>query len=183
MTAHDLRQSSGRALLLAGPRGSGTTSVAVAIGQLLDEARVPHAVIDLDGLCRPDPDLTPDQLTAMMLNTLATMTSRARLASLDGTATLVLARAVRSLDEVALLRAAVGGALVALRLSVPPAITAARLRLHDTSDDTDSAVVTLAQGRLHLPAVSNHGRSPVDTAHEVLHRVGWIRRTTTPMST
>ena len=125
MSARDIRQP-GRAVLLAGPLGSGKTSVAIAIGQLLDEARAPHALIDLDWLCWAGPDLTADQLSSMMVDNLAALASRA---ALDGITTLVLARAVRSLDEVALVRTAVGRPLVALRLSVPPEVAAARLRL------------------------------------------------------
>ena len=165
-------------MLLAGPLGSGKTSVAIAIGQLLDEARAPHALIDLDWLCWAGPELTADQLTSMMVDNLAAVASRA---TLDGITTLVLARAVRSLDEVALLRAAVGGPLVALRLSVPPEVVAARLRLRQDPDDPDSEAVAETQARLHLPAVSNHGRPPIDTAREVLHRVGWLREPTDMM--
>ena len=168
-------------MLLAGPLGSGKTSVAIAIGQLLDEARAPHALIDLDWLCWAGPDLTADQLSSMMVDNLAALASRA---ALDGITTLVLARAVRSLDEVALVRTAVGRPLVALRLSVPPEVAAARLRLRrnpDDPDDPDSEAVAETQARLHLPAVSNHGRPPIDTAREVLHRVGWLREPTDMM--
>jgi adenylylsulfate kinase-like enzyme len=41
-----------RALLLTGTVGAGKTSVADALGDLLTEAAVPNAVLDLDWLCR-----------------------------------------------------------------------------------------------------------------------------------
>ena len=54
-----------RAVLLTGPLGSGKTSVALEVGELLGSAGVPHAVIDLDWLCWAGPGLTGAALDAV----------------------------------------------------------------------------------------------------------------------
>ncbi|MEV0844746.1 hypothetical protein AB0J21_02455 [Streptomyces sp. NPDC049954] len=59
-----------RSLLISGTVGAGKTSVAEAVGALLAEARVPHAVLDLDALCRlwPAPPGDPFRTGLLALN-------------------------------------------------------------------------------------------------------------------
>jgi Ni2+-binding GTPase involved in maturation of urease and hydrogenase len=51
------------AVLITGTVGAGKTSVAAAAGSILAEARIPHAVIDLDALTQSWPAPPDDPLT------------------------------------------------------------------------------------------------------------------------
>ncbi|MEV6712169.1 AAA family ATPase [Lentzea sp. NPDC051208] len=59
-----------KALLITGPVGVGKTTVAEAVGSRLVEAKVPHAVIDLDWLsaCWPAPADDPFHLELQLRN-------------------------------------------------------------------------------------------------------------------
>ncbi|MCR3748379.1 AAA family ATPase [Lentzea californiensis] len=59
-----------KALLITGPVGVGKTTVAEAVGARLVEAKVPHAVIDLDQLsaCWPAPAEDPFHLELQLRN-------------------------------------------------------------------------------------------------------------------
>jgi adenylylsulfate kinase-like enzyme len=59
-----------RALLITGTVGSGKTSVADALGDLLSGAGIPNAVIDIDGLRRawPSPPDDPFQVELALRN-------------------------------------------------------------------------------------------------------------------
>lgn len=166
-----------RAVLLTGPLGSGKTAVAVETGELLGAAGVPHAVVDLDWLCWAGPALTGAALDAVLCDNLAAVRARYEAAGLT---TFVLARSVTSLAQVAAIRAAAGGALVALRLSVPDderrARLAARVGTAAAADLDQDAVLSAADVRLPLPALRNHGRSARQTAAEVIVRLGWLGR-------
>ncbi|MGW1345730.1 hypothetical protein ACWCOV_32090 [Kribbella sp. NPDC002412] len=58
------------ALLITGTVGAGKTSVAAAVGSILAEARIPHAVIDLDALSQswPPPPGDPFNLAMELRN-------------------------------------------------------------------------------------------------------------------
>lgn len=163
-----------RAVLLTGPLGSGKTAVAVQIGELLDSAGVPHAVVDLDWLCWAGPGLTGAALDAVLVDNLAAVRARYVAA---GITTFVLARTVTSLAQVEAIRAAAGGALVALRLSVPDDERRARLAARGSAagaaDLAEDAALAAADVRLPLPALRNHARTPQETAAEVIDRLGW----------
>lgn len=161
-----------RAVLLTGPLGSGKTAVAVSVGALLDDAAVPNAVVDLDWLCWVGPDLSGEALASVMCDNLAALTARFQR---EGIGTFVLARSVGGIAEVEAIRRAAGGFLVALRLSVPRDVAAARLAVRGDADDLHVAgSLADAQERLPLPAVRNHGRTAAETAREVLDRLGWL---------
>lgn len=59
-----------KALLITGPAGAGKTTVAEAVGARLAEAKVPHAVIDLDWLsaCWPAPADDPFHFELQLRN-------------------------------------------------------------------------------------------------------------------
>jgi hypothetical protein len=161
-----------RACLLAGPLGSGKTAVAVAMGDALEEAGVPYALVDLDWLCWTGPGRTEDDLLALLAGNLRDVARRYQQA---GATTLVLTRAVTSEEQVVAIRAAVGGALVAFRLSVPDDVAAARLTARDDAADlAESDRIRAATAALHLPAVRNHGRSAAETAADLLTRLRWL---------
>lgn len=161
-----------RAILIAGPLGSGKTTVATVVGDILDELGESNAVIDLDWLCWAGPHLSGEQLTDIMCDNLASLRTRYFAA---GVASLVLCRAVSSVDEVAAIRHAAGGALVAVRLSVPQSEQTRRLQERGNEHDIlEAAQSRDRQARLHLPAVRNHGRTARETAEELLRRVSWL---------
>ncbi|MFF5141882.1 hypothetical protein ACFY6U_19485 [Streptomyces sp. NPDC013157] len=56
-----------RALLITGTVGVGKTSVAEAMGELLAEAEIPNAVMDLDRLCQSWPTPPADRFNVGML--------------------------------------------------------------------------------------------------------------------
>jgi adenylylsulfate kinase len=56
-----------RALLVTGTVGVGKTSVAEAMGDLLTEAEIPNAVVDLDWLCQSWPTPPDDRFNVGML--------------------------------------------------------------------------------------------------------------------
>ncbi len=161
-----------RSCLLAGPLGSGKTSVAVAMGEALDVAGVPYAVVDLDWLCWAGPGLGGATLDGLLAANLLDLARRYESA---GITSLVLTRAVTTRAQVAVVRAAVGGALVAFRLSVPEEVAAERLAARgDRADLAEAAQIRAATAALHLPAVRNHGRAAQETAAEVLARLRWL---------
>ena len=54
-------------LLITGTVGVGKTTVAEAVGELLTEAEIPHAVMDLDWLCQSWPTPSADRFNVGML--------------------------------------------------------------------------------------------------------------------
>jgi ribose 1,5-bisphosphokinase PhnN len=157
-----------RAILLTGGVGSGKTTVLLALGELLEERSEPYALLDLDWLAwlRPAPG-TLSVEDALVANLAATWETYRR----AGVERLVLARFVGSADELAAIRGALPGVeLVAVRLTVPPAIQEARLRARDTGRELEQHLAFLAAGEpAHFEdaTVANVGPPP-DVAAEVL---------------
>src|SRR5690349_1238831 len=121
------------ALLLIGTVGSGKTTTAAAIGDVLSGARVPHAVIDLDELRRswPAPPGDPFQQTLELANLRAV----ARVYARHGADRLVLAGVVEQRDDRALYEDAVGMPLSICRLRLAlPAVHDRLDRRHQAHD-------------------------------------------------
>jgi len=164
-----------RAVLITGPLASGKTTVSICAGDVLDSANVANAVIDLDWLCWAGPSLSRGHLSDLMCANLAAVRQRY---SQAGIHTLVLCRAVMSHSEINDIRTAVGGHLVAFRLSVPVDVLTERLHARgNRADLVEAAAIDAAQASQqvrHIPAVKNHGRDAEHTAIEVLTRIGWL---------
>jgi adenylylsulfate kinase len=114
-----------RAALITGVYGTGKTSVAVEVSDLLGDRGEPHAVLDLDWLMWFSAPGHPDEDHAMMLRNLAPVVANYRAA---GVRTFLLARATRDRAELDSLRSALSMPLRVVRSTVPIDRAAAQRR-------------------------------------------------------
>jgi adenylylsulfate kinase len=168
------------ALLINGTVGAGKTSVAEMAGDLLTEAGVPNAVIDLDWLRRSWPSPAGDRFNlAMALRNLRSVTRNYREA---GAVRIVLAGVIETRLERDRHQEALGVPLAMCRLLVDLPLVRARLvRRHEGQD----AVLTWHLARsgeldaiLEAAAIEDFtvGASDMSisvTAKTVLSTVGW----------
>jgi hypothetical protein len=161
-----------QAILLTGGVGTGKTTVLLALGELLEGRGEPYALVDLDWLAwlRPAPGtLTVHEALVANLGAAWETFRRA------GVERLVLARAVGSAEEVEAIRSAVPGVeLVAVQLTVPPALREERLRARDTGRELEQHLGLLNRGdpELDAPAVANDA-TPEAVAARVLRAASW----------
>ncbi|WP_424536709.1 hypothetical protein ACOZ38_43770 [Sphaerisporangium viridialbum] len=155
------------ALLLTGGLGSGKTTVAVAVGELLGDA--PHAVIDLDWLCWCTGAAVHEMLTANLRAVAANFAA-------SGVRRLVLARALLEPAHLAAVREAVpGAALTVVRLTVSERTARDRLRARDRGATLDGHLAEVADFERAVRSaapenavVHNDGRPVDEVAREVL---------------
>ncbi|MFE6761718.1 hypothetical protein [Streptomyces sp. NPDC057689] len=168
------------ALLLNGTVGVGKTTVAEAVGDLLANAGVPHAVVDLDWLRKLWPALPGDRFNfGMLLRNLQSVTDH----YLDaGAKRLVLAGVVEDQDQRKLLADAVGVELAVCRLQAELSITHQRLaRRHDSEPEALQWHLNRSgelDGILRRSAVDDFTidvgtDSVTDVAVSVLRAAGW----------
>jgi hypothetical protein len=168
-------------LFVTGAPGSGKTALAKEIGELLWRSKQPHAVIDLDELCRglfPD-DSAPGLHVGLAAENLASLWSSFRR---RGAQRLIVARIIESVNELAAVEAAVPDCdLVVCRLVVEPAMLEQRLRRREPGSSAAfltsvSPRIASTIGQLDLPGVSisNDGATSItDLATIVLDRLHW----------
>lgn len=170
-----------RALLLTGGLGSGKTAVAIEIGELLEQAGVPFAVVDLDWLCWAwSPTLADDGVHALLCDNL-----RAVVPNLAerGIRCLVLARAVLSPEGMSALRDATAPLPVhVVRLRADDEEVVRRLRARDTGPRLDGHLTRRATFEQWVAAaapdadvVDTTGRDAVGVAADIVERLGWTR--------
>ncbi|MEV7416059.1 hypothetical protein [Streptomyces sp. NPDC089919] len=172
------------ALLITGTVGVGKTSTADLLGDLLADAGLPHAVIDLDRLCQawPAPDDDPFQQRLLLAN-LRAVTATYRSA---GVRHLVLAGVAEDAAQRDALQAAVGVPLRVCRLTADLGSVQARLRRrHEADHDTESLPwhleraaeldSVLDRAAVADLAVDTTRRTPADVAAAVLEATGWSR--------
>lgn len=168
------------AVLLTGPVGAGKTSTAVALGDLLSERGVPHAVVDLDWLRRawPSPEHDPFQQDLELEN--LQHVAGAFLAR--GARRLVLAGVLEEQSVRARYERAVGVPLVVCRLRVSPAELRDRLHRRHSGDEIalrwhlDRAVElegVLSAARIGDVVLDAPDGGPRAVAAAVLGAVGW----------
>lgn len=169
-----------RSLLITGTVGAGKTTITQAIGGLLADRGVPHALIDLDELrrCWPSPD--GDRFNnAMELQNLRSVAANYMAA---GAIRLVLAGVVERRSNVRDYERAVDCTLEVVRLRVDLDVLVDRLRDRHRNDPAE---LTWHLDRApELNAVLDHagvtnaevdttGRLIPDVAADVLAAVGW----------
>lgn len=167
------------ALLLTGGLGAGKTATALAVGEAVERAGVPGAVVDLDWLCWAwSPQLGEGAVHDLLCRNLAAIVPNLAAA---GARRLVLARGILHRPELDTLQAALPGArLAVVRLVAQPAEARARLTARDAGAELDehlaevesfeARVAAAAEG---APVVDTTGRAVADVAAEVLRVVGW----------
>ena len=123
-----------RALLLTGTVGSGKTSVADTIGDLLAHAGIANAVIDVDWLRRSWPCPPEDPFNGKLA--LRNLSAVARNYLQAGVARLVLAGVIESRAERSAYQTAVAVPLTVCRLRVElPTVRQRLIRRHEHDDD------------------------------------------------
>ena len=172
-----------RALLLTGTVGVGKTTTADAVGERLREQGVPHAVVDLDELCRcwPAPPADPFH-TALELANLAAVAGTYRAA---GAQRLVLAGVAESRDDRDRYERALGVPLDVVRLVGSAAVVEPRLRVRHVADPEGLAWHLRRRGELDAvldaadvadAVVAVDGLTPREVADVVLRALDRLQK-------
>jgi len=164
-----------RALLLVGTVGSGKTTVLLELGRLLAERGEPYALVDLDWLAWVEPPT--DSPLGVHDILVANLAAAAATFERAGVKRLVLARHLTRADELASIRAALGGVeLTVVRLDAPAALLEARIRARDSGRELEEHLAELAGGAApDFPhhVVANDGRAADAVAADVLRASAW----------
>ncbi|MFF1632798.1 adenylyl-sulfate kinase [Leifsonia sp. NPDC058248] len=165
-----------RVLFLNGAVGAGKSTVAAAIGAMLETRGTPHAVIDLDELRRGWPPPEGDRFNFAI--ELANLRPVAANYVASGARILVLAGVIEEARAIDLYTDALGGVRpTVIRLRVEPAEAERRLRLRHVGDTEGLAWHLHRHGELDAvidaagipgPIVDTTGRTPEGIAREVL---------------
>ncbi|MEU8757978.1 hypothetical protein [Streptomyces sp. NPDC048659] len=171
-------------MLITGTVGVGKTTTAELVGDLLVDAGVPHAVLDLDGLCRawPAPDDDPFQHRLLLAN-LQAVTLNLRAA---GARHLVLAGVAETSGERQAIQEALRMPLRVCRLTADLDILHTRLRHRHESDHDLASLpwhltraeeldLVLEQAALADATIDTTRLSPAAVAAAVLDTTGWTR--------
>jgi adenylylsulfate kinase len=167
------------ALLLTGTIGSGKTAVAAEIGLLLEERRIPGAIVDLDWLGWVHLGPAFKGVDGLIAENLAAVWPNLRSA---GVRRLVLVRALYRREALEGLRRAVPEAdLTVVRLVASGRTVEGRLRRRDTGrvleehlGETAKMAEAVEAAALEDFQVHNQGRPLSEVALEILRRAGWV---------
>ena len=168
-----------QAVLLSGGLGTGKTAVAIELGEVLEAAGAPYAVIDLDWLCWAwTPALADDGVHELLCANLRAVLPNLRR---RGVRHLVLARAVLTADGLAALRDALTPTpLVVVRLTASDEQVQNRLaerdagaRLQGHLSRRASYEQMVASAAPDALVVDTSGRDPADVATDLIVQLGW----------
>ncbi|MFC0438830.1 AAA family ATPase [Kutzneria buriramensis] len=163
-------------LVLHGSPGAGKTTLARAVSEILREAGLAHGVIDMDEISI----VHPDQGRSFARENLRAIWPR--YAAVPGLR-LLLPSVVADEEELALLRAALPGAHLAVcELTAPEAVLKERVTAREPNEFWREGLrrwvdVFHARNDLHRIRdflVSTHERSEEDAAREVIDKAGWL---------
>ncbi len=166
-------------MLITGPVGVGKTTVASEVSELLAQARVPHAFVDMDSLRWSYPSPPGDRFrTALAMRNLAAVWEIFRT---EGAERLVLAGVVESQAELDDYRAAVPGArIVVVRLRAPVETLQVRVAARELGSGRAWHLARAAElaAQMDRDAVEDvlietEGRPLAEIAHEAMARFGW----------
>lgn len=167
-------------LLITGPVGVGKTAVGGEISEMLDEANVPHAFVDLDALgwCYPRPAEDPYR-SALTFRNLAAVWANDRAA---GAQRLVLARVLEDRTELERYREAVPGAeITVVRLRAERGTLLSRLGRRELASALGRHQARAAELAAQMDAgsvedllVETDDRTVSDIAREILTRTAWL---------
>lgn len=166
-------------MLITGPVGVGKTTVAGEVSELLEQAGVPHAFVDVDSLRWSYPSPADDRFrTRLAMRNLAAVWVNFRAA---GAERLVLSDVVEARDELDRYRAAVPGArITVVRLRAAVETLAARVAAREQGSGRDWHLARAAElaAQMDRDAVEDilietDGRSLAEIAREALARCGW----------
>lgn len=167
-------------LIITGPVGVGKTSVAGDVSTLLEDAKVPHACVDIDALrwCYPGPPNDRFRVGLAMRN-LAAIWPNFQAA---GARRLVIADVIESVDDLAGYAVAVPGAeitVVRLRAAVQTLHQRLRGREHGASlewhlNRAPELAAIMDRAACEHVLIDTEGKDSTTVAQEVLERVGWL---------
>lgn len=165
-------------LIITGTVGVGKTSVAGEISDLLSDARIPHAFVDIDALSNSWPQQGPFNQDLALLN-LRAIWQNFRAA---GAERLVISCVVESQEDVRAYERVIAGAEITIcRLVASQSTRETRLRAREAGSGlewhlnrTIELEEILERAALEDFRVENEGRSLQEVAREVLRRVGWV---------
>lgn len=168
------------ALLITGTVGAGKTTTAEAVGDLLRERGVPHAVVDLDWLRRAWPSPADDPFNSAL--EIANLTAVTATYLRAGASRLVLAGVLEDAAGKERYREAVGVPLHVVRLRVDLPLVRRRLQARHAHEQAVREWHLHRSGELHdvLEAagvedavLETSALSPQQVAEALLARVGW----------
>ncbi|HLV97835.1 MAG TPA: AAA family ATPase [Ktedonobacterales bacterium] len=170
-------------LLITGPSGVGKTTVASEVSELLDQAGIAHALVDIDSLrwCYPRPAHDRFRVQLAMKNLAAVWVNFQE----AGATSLVVADVVESRDELERYQAAVPGAVITVvRLQASTAALTERLGRREVGSALERHTRRAAEladlmtwNQVEDVLIDTEGKSVNTIAREALLRANWLQET------
>jgi len=179
MTMPSSNDSRVEVLFLTGQPGAGKTAVAKEIGELLWKIHEPHAIIDLDELCRGVlPIKTPDFNRSLAVANLTAVWGNFYAA---GVRRLILSRIIESQDDLDQFGGAIPNAAITVCLLQVPADTIQQRITEREAGSARAFLLTVTSriaariATLDLPGIviNNDQRSLNAVAREILQLANW----------